>query len=488
MEDTHAQQPAPRTTPPPDDRGLPVARSAVKLIVLAVLLLLMTIPVLNVLDLVRERQFRAEEVRREVGATWGGPQTVGAVVLTLPYRTLSRTLTDQGRELRRSVVREAHFLPEAVEWSGRLEAETRVRGIFEVPVYRARLTAGGRFGPPDLDSLGIDPSDVLWDRAVVRLAVTDPRGIQEPTALAWRGETVPFVPAVPEEDGWAVPRVGAVGLEARLGERARNLLTGAGETGGTGVGDGSGAAFGFDLVLRGTESLRFQPLGQVTQVELSSPWPSPSFDGAFLPLEHEVRDDGFRASWNVTYFGRGLPQSWAESHPGGRPPRERIETAFGLSLVRTADQYQQTERAVKYALLFITLTFTTLFLLELLSPVRLHPVHYLLVGFALCLFYVLLLALAEHVGFLPAYLSATTAVVTLVLLYVRSLVGSWRRAAPLAITLVGLYGYLLGLMRSEDHALLMGSLGLFVVLSLVMYLTRKLDWWTLRFLPPSSTG
>jgi inner membrane protein len=165
---------------------------------------------------------------------------------------------------------------------------------------------------------------------------------------------------------------------------------------------------------------------------------------------------------------------------------EAEESAFGVTLVRPADEYQQTERSVKYAILFIVLTFTTLFLLELLSSVRLHPMHYLLVGFALCLFYLVLLALAEHVGFLPAYLAASAAIVVLVTSYVASVLGSWRRTVPLAGTLAVLYGYLYGLLRAEDYSLLMGAAGLFVILALVMYLTRKLDWWTLSFRFPTS--
>lgn len=217
-------------------------------------------------------------------------------------------------------------------------------------------------------------------------------------------------------------------------------------------------------------------------MELEAPWPDPGFDGAYLLQKRTISEEGFSASWSVPYFGRGFPRSWRSDIARNQNTGNAAHASgFGVTLVRPANQYQQTERSVKHAILFIFLTFTTLFLLELLSPVRLHPMHYLLVGFALCLFYLVLLALAEHTGFLVAYLAAAAAIVSLIALYVRSVLRSWRRAAPLAGTLAVLYGYLYGLLRVEDYSLLMGAAGMFTILALVTFLTRKLDWWTLSY-------
>ena len=431
--------------------------SALKLLVLGGLVLVLLIPVATVLGLVREREGRAAEVRREIGERWGGEQTLGAAVLTLPYH---------GLEAGRPAVRQLHLLPAEVHWQGELTPHIRNRGIFEVPVYEARLRATGWFAPRALAPLGVEPASVLWDRATLTLGVSDLRGIQERVELEWPGgggRRLPFLP------GSASPEALPTGLQVPLG--------------GLGLGAASDRLpFSFEIVLRGTETLSFLPLGEVTTVRLASPWPDPGFSGAFLPRQRRLGPEGFSARWEVPYFGRGYPQAWRD---GGEQPRQLAglvpSSAFGVTLVRPADQYQQTERSAKYAVLFILLTFTTLFLLELLSPVRLHPVQYLLVGFALCLFYVLLLALGEHLGFPAAYATAAAAVVALVTLYARSLLGSWRRIAPLALALAGLYGFLYSLLVAQDYALLLGAAGLFLVLALVMYLTRHLDWWSLRF-------
>ena len=431
--------------------------SALKLLVLGGLVLVLLIPVASVLGLVREREGRATEVREEIGARWGREQTVGALVLTLPYR---------GPEVARPGLRHAHFLPAEAHWQGELAPRVRNRGIFEVPVYEARLRVSGWFEPPDLAPLGIEAESVLWDQATVTLGVSDLRGIQERVELRWgedAGRGRHFLP------GSAGVEVLPTGLHVPLGEAGLDRAAGR-------------LPFSLEIVLRGTETLSFLPLGEVTTVRLASPWPDPGFDGAFLPRQRRLGPDGFTARWEVPYFGRGYPQAW---RGGEENPRELCalvrSSAFGVTLVRPADQYQQTERSAKYAVLFIVLTFTTLFLLELLSPVRLHPVQYLLVGFALCLFYVLLLALAEHLGFPAAYATAAAAVVVLVSLYARSLLKSWRRIAPLALAVSGLYGFLYSLLVARDYSLLMGACGLFLILALVMYLTRHLDWWSLRF-------
>jgi inner membrane protein len=457
------------------------ARSVVKLAALVILVLLLMIPIAMVLDLVRERRAYQSTVTHEIGRIWGGSQTVGAVVVSLPVRVQVAPEVWRLQTLR--------VLPTQVHWNGTLGTELRSRGIYDVPVYEARLEATGRIDAPDFDALGVDPETVEWERASAAVVLSDLAALQETPTLTWGGRDLALDAGTEEIGGLSIQH-----LEARLGPDARETITG-------------GADFAVGLVLRGTERLAFLPWGQMTTARVVSPWPEPSFDGAFLPRTPEVGDDGFEAAWSVPHYGRGYPGSWIETRAisgdrtviDGATVSERrswmrdIEAAeapavssvmgsdFGLTLVRTADQYQKTERAVKYGALFIVLTFGALFLLELLSSVRLYAPHYLLVGCALCLFYVLLLALAEHVGFLPAYGVATVGIVAMITLYARSLLGSWRRVAPLAGALSLLYLYLLSLLGAEDYSLLLGAGGLFVVLAAAMYLTRKLDWRTLSF-------
>lgn len=446
---------SPQTAPAASGKVRHTVFSALKLATLGVLTLLLLIPVASLLGLVRERQSRESRVHAEIADLWGGQQVLGAAVLTLPIR---KRVGDGIVESRR------HFLPVQADWAGTLKAESRNRGIFEVPVYQAQLVAFGRFAP-DLAALGVDPEEVRWEGATLTLGVRDLKGVQERVTVAWGDERLRMVP------GSDAPSLLPTGLRVALGEDARELILGT-------------DTYRIDLAVRGSGRLGFLPLGEITTARLESNWADPGFDGASLPRTRRLSGDGFTATWNVPYFGRSYPQEWS---PGLSDQKVRelraaaADSAFGVTLVSPADEYQQTERSVKYAILFIVLTFTTLFLLELLSPVRLHPMHYLLVGFALCLFYLVLLALAEHTGFLPAYLAASAAIVSLTTGYVASVLGSWRRSLPLAGTLAVLYGYLYGLLRAEDYSLLMGAAGLFVVLAAVMYLTRQLDWWTLRF-------
>ena len=243
-----------------------------------------------------------------------------------------------------------------------------------------------------------------------------------------------------------------------------------------------GGELPFHLVLdvNGSDRIGFVPVGEVTQVKLASSWRSPSFDGAFLPAEREVGEQGFIARWKVLHLNRNYPQAWTGVE------QKLAESAFGVRLFTAADVYQQSTRSAKYAALFITLTFTTFFFAEVLRRRRLHAVQYLLIGFALIIFYSLLIALSEHMRFGLAYLASTAAVVGLVTLYAFWSFGSARLAALVGGLLAILYGYLYILLRLEDYSLLMGSVGLFAALAAVMYVTRRIDWHGTAGDPPAA--
>lgn len=450
-----------------------------KLLMLFLLVMLLLIPVARVTSLVRERMGRQDEVATEIAGTWGGSQTLIGPMLAMPYsrpdgeRTIEQLVSVEGVELKAGVVthpvphivrktepitrhHRLHSLPTTVRWQATVTPEIRYRGLFEVVVYEARLRASGTFERPRIEGTAT-PN---WDRAVLVLGLPDVHGLEQRARLVWDGEEIEFLPGNGGTEGAAV------------GEAIHAPLPGLAERS-----PDEPIPFAFELVLRGSGDLRFLPVGEETTVELAGPWSSPGFTGAFLPTRPEIGPDGFSAVWEVPYFGRPYPQSWTDDDVA---PHQLLGSAFGVSLVLPADGYQQTERSVKYAVLFILLTFGTFFLLEVLSPVRLHAMHYLLVGSALVLFYVLLLALSEHLGFAPAYGLAATATVGLVGGYSRSILASRRWAVLVLSSMAVLYGYLYVLLRLEDYSLLFGALGLFAALALVMRLTRKLDWFTLK--------
>jgi inner membrane protein len=236
--------------------------------------------------------------------------------------------------------------------------------------------------------------------------------------------------------------------------------------------------FAVELTLAGSEALRFVPTGKATEVRLSSPWPDPGFSGAFLPTARETGAQGFTARWQVSYLARNFPHTWLDANVDrGMMRDQRQASAFGVAFVQAVDHYQQTERAVKYGLLFVMLTFTVFLLWELLRNLRLHPVQYLLIGAALVVFYLLLLSLAEHLRFDVAYGIAAAATITLVAGYSASVLRAGLSGAlGIGGWLSALYGVLFVLLRLEDVALLIGSVFVFLMLALVMFLTRRLDW------------
>lgn len=453
-----------------------LARAVVVLVLLGLLL----VPLRMLEGLVAEREARRRAAVDEIGATWGGPQTLAGPVLVLPHRVRRRenvvlapppgtAAASPGVVEQRTRVETAYasFLPERLKVEGTLVPERRRRGIFEVAVYTVDLTVSGTLGAPDVRALGLDPDDVDFADGFLSVSLTDTRGIREEATLLWDGAPVKFRP------GPGASGLGKTGVHAPLAGFDREKAS---------------HTFAFTLRLQGTESLSVAPLGASTEAALSSPWRSPSFSGSFLPETRRVGPDGFAAAWKVSSFGRAYPQSWKAC-----PPADAIAASvFGARLFLPADAYQQTTRALKYAFLFVGLTFLAFGLFEVLGGLRLHPLQYLLVGFALALFYLLLLSGAEHAGFGPAYLAAASATTLLVAGYAVAALAARARALLLGAGLATLYVYLYVLLRLEDWALVLGAAALFAILAGVMLGTRRVDWWSLgapsvpprRFSPP----
>jgi inner membrane protein len=291
--------------------------------------------------------------------------------------------------------------------------------------------------------------------------MSDPRGIAGPVRLVWNGSEQNVTPGVADAS------VGPSGVSAAIPALE--------------TGQVAKLPFELTLELNGTKTLQFLPAGNDTTVAMRSTWRHPGFQGAPLPYQHAIDDGGFTADWRVAYFGRGFPSAWRAGTMNRDQLTKSIEHAgFGVTLVHPVDIYQQTTRAVKYAVLFIVMTFVIAFLWEIIGGVLVHPIQYLFIGFALCLFYVLLLAVSEHAGFDTAYVAAAVPTVALIAWYWQWVVQARQRAALMLAALSTLYGYLYLLLRLEDYALLAGALGLFAMLAIVMFLTRRVDWYHLQ--------
>jgi inner membrane protein len=338
--------------------------------------------------------------------------------------------------------------------SGKLAPELRRYGIYEAAAYTAELTIEGRFNASDIAQVATPGSDPQWQRAELRVPIADVRGIRRLSPLHVGDRELAFEPS-----GDGVASVAAVSAPSPLDVAALPATL----------------SFSFALTLAGTERFAALPLARETDLHLASPWPDPGFDGAFLPATRHVGANGFEADWQVLDLNRRLAQHWRESES----PGALSETGFGLTLTQPAGSYQQNVRAGKYGVLFIALTFVAFFLFEVLRGLRVHPVQYLLVGLALCTFYVVLLALSEQIGFGAAYAIAAACVVTMVGGYAGAVLATRRAGIVLGALLALIYGLLYGLVVSEDYALLMGSLALLGAVAALMYLTRRVDWYTL---------
>lgn len=431
-----------------------------KLALIGFLMSLLLIPMGMVKGLISEREQRRGEAEREVADKWGGPQVLGGPILTIPYRVYE---TDDKGKVDTSITY-ANFLPEELDVTGAMAPEVRHRGIFDVPLFQADLEIKGRFNQPSFAAWKVRAEDVVWEDAFLTLTVADLRNVADARPVDWAGQARVLAP----ENLPGSPVYG--GLQTRVPLKAE----GPGE---------AGYAFGAKLKLNGSGSLRFLPMGKQTKVSIRSPWTTPSFSGAYLPADRSVDKAGFQANWKTLHLSRNFPQAWHESQI---TQKDWEGFAFGVDFLLPVDGYQKTERCAKYAVLFILLTFLVFFLYETFDRTRIHPLQYLLVGFALCLFYLLLLSLGEHIPFGYAYAAATLGVVGLITAYGFAILAARKRALGLGAMLTGLYGYLYTLLQMEDYALLMGSLGLFLILGAVMYFTRRINWYGTRPAPAAA--
>lgn len=404
-------------------------------LLVGILILIMLIPGVFVSNLVRERQARQEAVVNDVSNKWAGKQTITGPILMLPYRK------DTGS------IKMAYILPDDLHITGTIDPIKKKRSLYNVMLYTSNLKMEGKFNIP-FDKLQLNKSDILWGNARLVLAVGDMHGITEQVALNWNGTKQFMEAGVPDNkqvsEGLSIP---------------------------VAINEDGAANFSLNLSIKGSEYLYFTPLGKSTDVNISAAWKDPKFDGQYLPDTSVIGKDHFSAHWKILPLSHNYPQCWIDNS-------YNLEKAsFGVSLIQPVDEYAKTNRSVKYAILFIALTFTFFFFLEILLKKKIHAIQYLLVGMALTIFYTLLLSISEYAGFNIAYIIASVATVTLISSYVWSIFKNTKTAIGFTLTLFGLYGYIFILIQSEDYALLFGSIGLFIILAVIMYYSRKIDWY-----------
>lgn len=438
-----------------------------KIVLLLLLSLLLMIPVHAIMELNRERQAYRSQAINSIMASSSGPQRLLGPVLVQPY-TRAVTVEQDGKSFERKLQLYRYLLPEQLDVQASMEVTPRKLGIYQAQVYHTRLSLSGRLpadldgktlvsGEPDLTVDGADPA-LVPGRPYLSLVLSDARGISSVPELQLGEQRIPFAPGALLGDDLA-------GIHAPLATLPNE--------------DGR---FHIELDLQGMDQLEVVPLGQDSRFHLSGNWPHPNFLGDFLPGERTLADQGFEASWQTSWFATDMESRFNRMMKGAGTKLP----SFSVSLVQPVDHYQLNERAAKYALLFIGLTFLSFFMFELLKGLRVHPIQYALVGMGLAIFYLVLLALTEHLGFAWAYLVASLASVLLNGFYLSHVLGGPRQGLGFAALLGLVYAILFGLLQAEETALLLGALLLFAILALVMGLTRKLDWYGVMGNPPPS--
>ncbi|MEL6869586.1 MAG: cell envelope integrity protein CreD [Pseudomonadota bacterium] len=442
----------------------------IKCVTIATLILLLLIPLTMIRGIVFERNEYRESAVWDIADSWTGAQTLFAPLIRLPYEQRYTETLNKGRgeSVNLEKTRTAYYLILAhqFEIDTKVTTQLRKRGIYSTPVYDAQVNMSGEFLARDIARLKASTKGfVRWGTPNLILGVADLRGIGAKPSLDLQGQTYAFEP------GTSYAKLGN-GIHAPLPEAAlsRDL------------------PFTLSLTLRGSQQLHLIPTAADARIHMQSDWQHPKFVGRFLPSTRSITDEGFTAEWSVSAFSTGANDFVLACQTGNCSGRNAM--SLGVSFIETVDVYTQTDRATKYAILFILLTFVAFLLTETLTDRRLHPVHYLLVGAALSIFYLLLISLAEHTGFAMAYCSATAACTALIWFYLKGVFGDTRLAAIYAGAIAALYATLYMILRSEDFALLMGSLLLFGALALIMLSTRRLDWhrisMTLSGRPPSA--
>ena len=452
------------------DLHAPDRSPGMKLLLSLLVAAVLTIPLFTVYLLVYDRQNQSETARSSIAEGWGGPQTLAGPLIVIPYQEdVTQTVQEGGKPVTRTSVqrRELYLAPATLDLDTKVKPERRARSIYEAVVYDADISGAASFRLPADTARIVDVTKLEFDKAELRFGVADPRGLKPANRITIDGTSVPAQP------GNGPAATGGSGFFATFD--AAKLRDGV-----------VSASFAFSL--RGHSVVALAPRAGATRWTVTSPWQHPSFTGGFLPENRSVTADGFSATYKISNLALGVTLvSTSDAAVELRAPDARPVAGYSrgggsptaeaqVGLIQPVDLYSQVNRSVKYGFLFIGFTFMAFLMFDVVAGVRVSAVEYLLVGAGLVLFFVLLLAFAEVIGFTPAYLVAAGGVIALLTAYSAAVLGSRRRAGFIAGVLGALYGVLYILLSLEAYSLLIGSLLLFAALAAVMYLTRNLDW------------
>jgi inner membrane protein len=429
-----------------------------KILLLVGLVLLLLIPLAMIRGMINERSRTADSAEADIMEAWGSQMQEAGPFLMIPCIRTDEVRTRMEKDWEKVEFVKRPFtlvvMPQKLNIKTDFKTSIRTRGIFSVPLFSSELSLSGTFDPSMAIASLAPNEEILPAQAELIIALSSQKGIRKIDRALWNHKELFFQP----------------------GNRNINIIRK--ESGIHAVlPDFTNAKSNFDIMIaiQGGQLVRFMPVGQDTHVEISADWASPSFQGSFLPGSSNITDTNFDAAWDINYLSRDIPLFWRTESDGVN--RDFTASMFGVNFFRAIDTYSLNTRAVKYAILFLIVPFLTLFLLEVFVRTRIHPVPYLLSGIANVIFYLLLLSLSEQMMFFLAYTLAALSVTAMMTLYSRSLLSSWNKCWYMGLVMLTSYILLYAVLNAESYALLIGSIGAFVIVGLVMFLTRKLNWY-----------
>jgi len=414
---------------------------ALRIILVGCLIVLLLVPLWMIQFIISERQVYRNKAVKEISKSWAGPQTLAGPLITLV--TNHEHINKEGTKS--FSIKHTYYLPENLSVEANVIPEKRYRGIYSAIVYKTDLNIKGDFNFQKLKEKLNDPNLV---ESYLSFNIDDPRGIQQNIKVKWDDVLQHVNPGLKNKNAFKNGFYSAVLINKEK----------------------SFSSFEINLTLNGVDNLNFVPMGKNTNISVSSSWGNPGFVGNFLPAKREISDKGFTASWSVNHFNREFPQEWDNQ------TFDVFKDKFGVKFFIPADEYQQTMRSSKYGLLIIILTFVSFFLVEVFSGNAIHPIQYFLIGLALIIFYSMLLALSEYILFQYSYLIAGSLVIGLITLYTKSIYKNRSIVLSIFAMLISFYGFVYVLLQLQDYSLLLGNIALFLILTAIMFFTRKVNW------------
>jgi inner membrane protein len=433
----------------------------VRMLMVGFLTLILLIPLLFIEDLIRERAHRQTSVVNEINKQWGDEVLVYGPMLKIPYKVFKEKKVKDiatNNEFK-EIVEETNYVyifPETLNINSTINPEEKKRGIYRTSVYNGSVTMSGNFSTPDFKSLDIDTNNILWDKVIAVLKISNVKGIKDKIVMNMQGEYPLASKFSIEKDMYNELTMN------QLESKYVNISN---------IKQQKNESFTLSININGSERIQFIPIGKETTVNVKSNWKDANFFGEYLPYNSDkIHEDGFDAKWKVLDINRSFSQQYFNAIP------DLKEFAFGVDFMIPVDEYQKSERSAKYGFLVIGLTFLIFFLIQTLSKINIHPFQYLMIGLALTMFYTLLISISEHSNFLKAYLIAGISVIALITLYSKTILKNIKFPIFIALSLTALYTFIFVIIQLENYALLVGSIGLFVILAIVMFVSKKIDW------------